>query len=270
MNSKTGSSQSADANALLISAAHDGLLSAQSMAVLQVNDLSAEMNAALGTPALDVTASEVVLMALLIDDSGSIRYVSGNTEAVRDGHNLVIDSLRASKQDDGIQVLCTYLNGTILYPFSPLTGAQQMTKSNYDPNGSTPLFDQSVVMLARLAAKTQEFKDNGVPVRGIALIVTDGADAGSRKNNAKDVAKIVKDLLKTETFIVAGMGIDDGSTDFRAVFKEMGIPDEWVLTPKNSPSEIRKAFSVFSKSAVRASQTAASFSKTAAGGFGTN
>ena len=34
----------------------------------------------------------------------------------------------------------------------------------------------------------------------------------------------------------------------------MGIPDRWILTPGNSASEIRRAFAVFSQSAVRASQ----------------
>jgi hypothetical protein len=37
----------------------------------------------------------------------------------------------------------------------------------------------------------------------------------------------------------------------------MGIPDRWVLTPGNSAGEIRRAFQVFSQSAVRASQGAA-------------
>ena len=62
------------------------------------------------------------------------------------------------------------------------------------------------------------------------------------------------------------MGISDGTTDFRAVFREMGIEDRWILTPGNNPSEIRKAFQVFSQSAVRASQ-AASFSQGAISGF---
>jgi hypothetical protein len=81
------------------------------------------------------------------------------------------------------------------------------------------------------------------------------------------VAALVADLERAESHIVAAMGISDGSTDFRRVFCEMGINDRWVLTPGNSPSEIRKAFQVFSQSAVRASQSA-SFSQTALGGFG--
>jgi len=46
----------------------------------------------------------------------------------------------------------------------------------------------------------------------------------------------------------------------------MGIDPRWILTPGNSPSEIKAAFRVFSQSAVRASQ-AASFSRASLGGF---
>ncbi len=65
------------------------------------------------------------------------------------------------------------------------------------------------------------------------------------------------------------MSIDDGGhTDFHKVFKQMGIRDEWILTPGNNQTEIRRAFQVFSQSAVRASQGAASFSQSSLGGFG--
>jgi hypothetical protein len=88
--------------------------------------------------------------------------------------------------------------------------------------------------------------------------------------NAAKVRAVVEDMLKMETHIIAAMGLDDGSVDFRLVFRAMGIPDRWILTPGNSPGEIRRAFEVFSRSAVQASQTAQTFSKTALGGFGTN
>jgi hypothetical protein len=117
-------------------------------------------------------------------------------------------------------------------------------------------------------AKTQEFEDNGVPCRTVTLILTDGADEHSRKQNAGTVKKLVTDMLMSEKHIIAAMGIDDGRTDFRLVFKGMGIQDNWILTPGNSQSEIRRAFQVFSQSAVRASQGAKSFSQTAVGGFG--
>jgi hypothetical protein len=52
------------------------------------------------------------------------------------------------------------------------------------------------------------------------------------------------------------------------VFKEMGIPDQWILTSGGTASEIRATFNVVSRSAVRASQcSGTSFSQAAAGGF---
>lgn len=126
-----------------------------------------------------------------------------------------------------------------------------MDPHNYDPRLSTPLYDQSVVVLGTVLAKAQEFAACGVPARTVTLIITDGADCGSRRANADDVKNLVEDLLRSEEHVVAAMGIDDGETNFRAVFRAMGIPDEWILTPKNTGADIRKAFQVFSQSAMR-------------------
>jgi hypothetical protein len=82
------------------------------------------------------------------------------------------------------------------------------------------------------------------------------------------VRAVVTDMLKLEGHVVAAMGIQEPGTDFRRVFREMGIPDQWILTPGNTQKEIRKAFQAFSQSAVRMSQAARSFSQAALGGFG--
>jgi len=263
-------SKTASNVAELLKAAHkEGDLSAASMQALNSNlDIGAQIQAGLGIGAEDVQASEVVLVTMQPDDSGSIRF-GGNAQAIRDGHNEVLKALSASKQKDGILVHNRYLNGDVLYPYVNLQDAVQMTDKNYDPNKGTPLYDQAIVCLGTVLAKTKEFADNGIPVRTITLLMTDGKDEHSR-GRARDVKALVEDMLRKETHIVAGMSFDDGAgTDCKQVFKEMGIRDEWILTAKSSPSEIRKAFLLFSQSAVRASQNAASFSKTALGGFGT-
>lgn len=254
-----------DINALFQNARQDGNLSSRSFQTLQVMDLGDQIQAALGTPADDVTASEVVLVTIMPDDSGSIRFAS-NAQAVRGGHNSVLDALMVSKQKDSILVHTRYLNGFILYPYCPLSQAIRMNTKNYDPSKGTPLYDQTVVLLGTVLAKSQEFADNGIPVRTVTLIITDGADGQSYRADAKQVAALVKDMLDAENHIIAAMGIDDGSTDFRQVFKDMGIRDEWILTPGDSESEIRKAFQVFSLSAVRLSQSSGNVSL---GGFGT-
>lgn len=248
-------------------AADQGNLSSESMKVLQVIDLGAQIQEALGGNAADFGHSEVVLVSQMIDDSGSIR-TAGNSEAVREGHNLVISSLQGSKQSKSIMAMTRYLNGQILYPYGSLDQAVKMTTSNYNPNKGTPLYDETVALLAAVLAKTEEFSNNGIPVRTVTLILTDGEDVHSHRHNAADVKTLVDDMHRQESHIIAALGVDSGSTDFRRVFKEMGIRDEWILTPGNSPSEIRKAFGTFSQSAVSASQGGASFSQVALGGFG--
>lgn len=270
---------------LFQNAHEEGTISSTSLQALENLDIGAQIQAGLGVSVDDVTASEVVLVSILVDDSGSIRF-SGNSQAVRDGHNTVISSLLASKQNGNIIVHTSYLNGFVLYPYLPLavldeeekkrTGViryvqnpliPKMDRQNYDPNLGTPLFDQTVVLLGRVLAKYQEFAESGVVARTVTLIITDGADEHSTKAKISTVKSLVSDLLG-ENHIVAAMGIDDGGkTDFRKVFRDMGIRDEWILTPLNSKTEIRKAFQVFSQSAVRASQGAVGFSQTAVGGF---
>jgi hypothetical protein len=260
-------SQTTDISQLFGSAVDAGSLSPNAAQALNVVDIGAQIQAGLGVSVDDVTTSEVTLMTQLIDDSGSIRF-AGNAGAVRNGHNGVIEALNDSRQANGILAHCRYLNGTVLYPYCLIGQVPVMTNANYDPVGGTPLYDQAAVILATVVAKSQEFEDNNVPVRAVTLIVTDGADQGSYQHTPRTIRPLIEDLLKTEMHIIAGMGISDGQTDFRKVFRDMGIPDEWILTPGNTDKEIRAAFHLVSQSAIRASQGGAIFSQTALGGFG--
>jgi len=275
MNEKSNGNQSSkatgvvDVERLFRAAEDEGALSAAGVAALHVIDLGAQIQAGLGVDVDDVQSSEVVLVTVMPDDSGSIRFM-GNADAVRGGHNVVIETLVKSAQRDSILAHNRYLNGAVLYPYCPVTQAAKMTSSNYDPSLGTPLYDQAVVLLGTVIAKTQEFSGSGVPARSVTLIITDGADEGSRWAKAKDVRALVTDMHASEAHIVAAMGIDDARTPFREVFREMGIEDRWILTPGSDPGEIRRAFALFSQSAMRASasQGRATFSRAAAGGFG--
>jgi hypothetical protein len=246
---------------LLADAHQQGALSARSLHTLDVVDVGAQIQAGLGVTIGDIAASEVVLLTMMPDDSASIAS-AGNTDAVRDGHNFVIDALKRSKQSGEVLAHTRYLNGQVLCPYTALEHAVVMTPANYNPIHGTPLFDQACVVFGTVIAKSQELARAGIAVRTVTLIITDGGDYGSVRCKASDVKALVADMLAQENHIVAAMGISDGSTDFKAVFQAMGIPDRWILTPGNSASEIRRAFQVFSQSAVRASQGA-----TQLGGF---
>lgn len=261
-------SESLDINELFQNAKADGTLSQASMAALNVVDIGEQILAAMGINVADIPASEVVLVTLLVDDSGSIRFAN-NAQLLRDGHNNVIDALSSTQQRDSILLHTRYLNGHVLYPYCPVPRAVKMNKKNYNPDQGTPLYDQTVIVLGTVLAKSQSFADNGIPCRTVTLILTDGADVHSTKSTERNVAALVKDMLKSENHIIAAMGFDDGAgTDFKKIFKSMGIEDRWILTPGNSDNEIRRAFQLFSRSAAAASQHSGAFSQISLGGFG--
>lgn len=254
-------------NDLFRAAEDEGALSAEAARVLALSDLGAQIQAGLGVAVDDVRASEVVLLTMMPDDSGSIRSAR-NEQVMRDGHNLVLDALSGAKHKDAVLAHTRYLNGHVLFPYCPVAQAVRMDKANYEAIHGTPLYDQAVVLLGTVIAKAQDFAMNGVPVRTVTLILTDGADAGSTWAKARDVRALVEDMRRAENHIVAAMGIDDGHTPFRDVFREMGIEDRWILTAKSGAADIRRAFVLFSQSAMRASQGGGGFHQASAGGFG--
>ena len=257
-------SESTNINELFGRARAEGTLSPEAMAALTVVDLGAQIQAGLGIAIDDVAASEVVLVTMMPDDSGSI-FSAHNGRAVCEGHNLVLEALATAKQRDAVLAHTRYLNGEVLYPYVPLGQTVRMDPHTFAAGGGTPLYDQSVVLLGTVLAKAQAFAEAGVPARTVTLIITDGDDQHSQRSTAATVATIVRDMTSREGHIVAAMGISDGSTDFRQVFRAMGIDDRWVLTPRNSAGDIRRAFQVFSQSATRLSQGGSAASL---GGFG--
>ena len=244
-----------DLSTLFSSAGAGAPLSKASMSVLGVPDLGARIRAGLGIPALGLPASEVFLLTVLIDDSGSIRS-SGNEPHVIDGYNSLLAGLRNTASAGAVLVHTRFLNGTVHTPFTPIAQAAPLTPQNYQATGGTPLFDESTLLLGTVLAKTAEFEQTGVPVRSLSLVLTDGQDCHSQTHKAKDVKALADDLRRNEGAIFAGFGFDNGDTDFRKVFRSMGVPDEWILTSGATPHEIRAAFRMISVTAARASISA--------------
>jgi len=257
-------SSTGDVKDLLQGARDEGLLSDCSMMVIDNIDLGAQVQAAMGIPAMEAQSSEVIILNILVDDSGSIAGY-GNEDSVRKGCNMVLDSLMATKQKGSIFVHIRYINGKVLCPYVSLANAPRLDSSNYQANGGTPLYDEIAALLATAIAKTQEYSEQGIPARSISVIITDGNDQYSRVHSSKDVASLVKDMLAMESHLIVAMGISDGNTDFNSVFAGMGFDLKWILTPANTGHDIREAFRTVSQSAVRASQTA---TFTDLGGFG--
>lgn len=267
---------------LFQTALDDGAISAAALQGIHVPDLGAQIQAGLGMPVAQVgAAGGVMLFGMMPDDSGSIASIRKDPnnyrssvigpQLVRDGHNMVLDALKGTKQRDGIMILTRYLNGFVLNPYTLVDQAIRMDDKNYDPRLGTPLYDQAVVFLLTVLKKAQEFIDSGVSCRTVSVFLTDGRDEHSKKQTADDVRRIVEDMIRSENHIVGFMGIDDGSVNapnFSVIAQEMGIPPGLILTPGNTEHEIRAAFNTVTQSALRASQGGKGFSALALGGFG--
>jgi len=258
--------QAPDVGDLFQQAQDDDLITADALRSLRMIDLNAQIQPALGIDVSRLAATEMVLVTLLMDDSRSIK-VAGNAQRIRDGHNRIISEvLQQAKGSEDVTAHCRYLNRSIrtpngmtdiLYNYVLLPQAVQMTADNYDPEGITPLYDQLAVVLATAQAEAMQYINLNMPCRSIVCVVTDGADYGSHDQSPATVRPIVQSMLAQEFNIIAAMGIqDDVGTDFREVFRSCGVPEEWILTPDNTDSEIRRAFGLLSRSISRASQTA--------------
>lgn len=190
-----------------------------------------------------------------------------NTEAIRIGHNAVLEALRASQHPEKVLFATRYLNGQLLNPYGPLKTALSLDRRNFWPRGGTPLYDQTVELLKMVLAKYEQFRADWREARTVTLLVTDGRDEHSRIQRPPDVLEVIQSMKATGHHIVAAMGIDDGKTNFRQVFLSMGIDPKWILTTGSTQGEIQEAFGLFAKVASQAT-VITDFSRMLASGFG--
>lgn len=207
---------------------------------------------ALGSLIDQYKGDDVLLVATLIDDSGSLKAAA---EAVRIGHNAIIKALLESDKPSAIWFHTRYLNGHLLNPWNPLEKAKQMNRHNYQASGGTPLYDETAVILGSTITNAEEFRNNWVKPRTATLLVTDGQDTESKLQTASSVKSIITDMYSTGIHIIAAMGIYNGITDFKKEFIEMGVHDNLILTSGSTPDEIRKAFGLFGKMASHATDS---------------
>jgi hypothetical protein len=107
-------------NLNLIHDAHnDGDLSQGSLSALtNIGDIGNVLQQGMGMQVQDLQASEVVLINVLLDNSGSM---GGEEVAVRTGFDELVKSLIGSKQQDNIILLASTLNDGVVHAYMPLT-----------------------------------------------------------------------------------------------------------------------------------------------------
>lgn len=240
-------------SSLLTAAANSGTLSAATSQLLS-GDLGAVVIAgAAGKDAEDIVASDVTLVTLLVDASSSIHSL-GLEQAVREGQNLLVDALGATRERDAILMALWTFNDDlrVVHSYVGLDDVTRLDAQNYAGLGCTRLYDTWCDALTANVAYAQQLRASGTPCKSVVVVITDGDDVGS-KRRASDCARISGDLLASEQFTLAFVGV--GASDFATVARDMGVPDGCVaIQAQATAASMRNVFRMVSQSAIRASQ----------------
>lgn len=208
---------------------------------------------AAGKDAEDIVASDVTLVTLLVDASSSI-HDQGLEDAVRAGQNLLIDALSDTRERDSVLMALWTFNSdvNVVHSYVGLDDVTRLDKNSYAALGATRLYDTWCDALTANVSYAEQLRSSGTPCKSVVVIVTDGADYGS-KRRATDCARISRIVLASEQFTLAFVGVGGG--DFHAIARSMGIPDGCIaVQAQATPSAVRQVFRMVSQSAIRASQ----------------
>jgi hypothetical protein len=249
-------------DALIQSATRSGTLSPTSRALIDAG-ISGDLGdlvlaGARGASLETIEATDVLLVTLLLDASSSI-HAAGLEQAIRDGSNTLIDTFRDCRESDSI-LLATWLfnhEERVLHSYVATADATKLDAKNYAGVGGTRLFDTYCDALAANVAYAQQLRDAGTPTRSVLVVLTDGEDCGS-KRRVSDCAALSKDVLRSEQFVLAFIGVGDAQS-FRSTARAMGIPDGCVeVLTHATPESLRRLFHLVSQSALQVSRGAVS------------
>jgi hypothetical protein len=243
-----------EATTLFTSATTKGVISPATSTLITGNLGNMVLAGAAGKDLEDIAAADVTLVTVLIDASSSIAD-RGLEKGVREGQNALLDAFAGAKERDAVLLACWTFAASmdVLHSYVPVSDATRLDAKNYRANGSTALYDTWCSALAANVAYAQRLRDGGTPTRSVVVVVTDGEDVGS-KHTAAECARISRDLLASELFTLALVGVGT-DVNFEHVAKAMGIPPGCILWERDAtPSGLRRAFQLVSRSAVRASQ----------------
>lgn len=233
---------------LLEDAGGDGL--SQPVVDILVENLNGVTTAgAVGVGAADLQSDEATLFVVVGDQTGSmLPFQTAFVEAYRE----MLKALKASKAAASIIMSLWLFNeiSHLFHAFLPLDAVPELTVRTYLPGGSTALYDAVLSACTSAVAYAQDLRNNGIRVRVVFVIITDGEDNMSH-HSVTEVDSVIRALIDQEMYTFALVGF--GGT-FRPIGLGMGIPDGNILESSADASSIRHAMGTVSASVIKASQ----------------
>lgn len=194
------------------------------------------------TSAEDLDSENVCLIFIGIDRSGSMGHYTGDMRACLAEFKA---ALTDSKEADEILVARADFDDKIV-----VGGYKKITEFDTDfyASGMTALYDVIVSGTEKLKEYREYLRKQGVRVKAVFAIFSDGEDTASHENfsEAKKCVEFLNREEITTAFVNFGGGAKAEATDLK--FRN-------ILDVSSSASELRQAFNCLSKSVIESSKS---------------
>ena len=193
----------------------------------------------------EIDSENINLIFVGIDRSGSVYPFKGDmSQSLGDFK----DALTNSKEADDILVARADFADT-----ATVGGYKRITEfdTSFQTGGSTAMFDTIVDGTDKLKDYRDYLKNEGMRVKAVFAIFSDGVDNMSR--NGFSSAKNAVEYLNNEEIVTAFISFGGEATQ---VARDLGFKN--ILDVNSSASELRKAFNCLSKSVIENSKSAVS------------
>jgi len=242
----------------LSNAASAGIISSQSQSAISTELDDIGIAGCGGVDVDDIDSEEVTLVVVVIDASSSM-YGHAN-DVLKSYDEVFLEPLRKAKNAESILVATWVFsdsyasteNVRLVHGYTPIPECPKLTKTDYAPDGSTPLYDAVMQSLAGLVTYGQNLRDNGTRVRSIAIVLSDGMENTSKVSGSK-VRTLSKDVLHAQEFILSYVFFGNEVEGDKAA-KDIGFPLHHRLTDDLDGSGIRRVFGQVSASVITTSQ----------------
>lgn len=190
----------------------------------------------------EIDSENINLIFIGIDQSGSMTSYEND---MKNSLSDFKDALLNSKEADEILVARANFDDNI-----SIGGYKKISEfdTQFKTYGCTAMYDAIVTGTEKLKEYRQFLKDQGLRVKAVFAIFSDGADNDS-SHSFSDAKKAV-DFLNNEEITTAFISFGGGATKEA---KDLGFRN--ILDVTSSASELRKAFNCLSKSVIESSKS---------------
>lgn len=241
----------------LANAVSAGVISSQSQSAIETGLDDIALAGCAGVDIDDIDAEEVTLVTVILDGSGSMyEWVD---EVLKSYREKFLGPLRGAKNAEAILVSVLIFSGgrgekvRLIHGYTPVPDCPELTENDYEPDGSTPLYDGTWNGLTGLVSYGQHLRDNGTRTKSIAVVLSDGCENDSRISGSK-LRRLSGEVLKQHEFVLSYVYFGDQQEGDTAA-KDIGFPSHHRLTADKDASGIRRVLGQVSASVITTSQT---------------